>query len=99
MFKVIRQQQHAVKLSAAIWCIYLLAYLPIYHAVGLIATALGAIPVALSGWLLGRWAGVIAGLLLIPANIALTHLATGAGMDAVNAPGLLGYGVSLARPI
>ncbi len=63
---------------------------------GLIATALGSLPVAVSGLLLGRAAGVFSGLLLIPVNTMLTWIAAGDGSIALSPGGLFGYGVSIA---
>jgi putative methionine-R-sulfoxide reductase with GAF domain len=47
------------------------------------AAALAVLPVALAGWLLGRRAGFIAGLLSIPLNTLLLNLAGIHGWDAI----------------
>jgi PAS domain S-box-containing protein len=55
--------------------VYLVLFLLTYRETGGTTAALGLAPVALSGWLLGRWGGLLAGVLIVPVNMLLLYLA------------------------
>lgn len=84
-----------------IWCVfawlfYLILFIPTYHLVGLIVTALGVLPVAISGWILGIKGGLITGLLLVPTNLILTMLVRGSYEGAMPLESLFGYAITLS---
>src|SRR5439155_5273780 len=63
----------ALILTAAV--AYLLGFAPLYGAWGAGVAALSALPVVAAGFLLGLRAGLIIGLLSLPVNALLMHLA------------------------
>jgi PAS domain S-box-containing protein len=63
-----------IALSVAAWVAYLIAFFSLYYLVGAGANALAAIPVILTGWLLGFRAGLLSGLLALPLNLLLFYL-------------------------
>ncbi|MCJ7824933.1 MAG: response regulator [Anaerolineales bacterium] len=83
-------------LTLLVWFAYFLSFIPIYRFVEPIAPALGVIPVALSGWFMGRAAGLIAGLALIPIHILLTFLVSRGEADLLSGLNLFSYAVSIA---
>ena len=63
--------------------IYGIAFVPLYGAWGAGAAALGALPVASTGWALGLRGGVIAGFIAFPLNVLLLNLVGETGWDVV----------------
>jgi PAS domain S-box-containing protein len=83
-----RQVQVAFALGS--WVAYALAFIPLYHWLGIGVAALGILPVAAMGWLFGMRAGLLAGLLTFPMDMLLTTLAGGAGWDMITPVGMSG---------
>lgn len=63
--------------------VYALAFLPLYKLTGEVVAVFTVIPVMTAGWLLGRRAGLLAGLLGIPLNILNFTLAGQIGWEVV----------------
>lgn len=76
--------------ALGIWTAYVLVFIPFYRLVGPMAVALAMLPVVAMGWLLGMWAGLLAGLLAFPLHMLLLAPAGGAGWDMMTPAGLLG---------
>jgi signal transduction histidine kinase len=53
---------------------YAIVLWPAYAATGVIAASLSVVPISVAGWLFGRWGGCLAGLVSIPAHVALFTL-------------------------
>src|SRR5262245_54254976 len=62
---------------------YALVFVPLYRIAGAGIAALSVVPVAVIGWCLGRWAGLLGGALLIALDTVLFNLAGVPGWDAV----------------
>lgn len=62
---------------------YALAFSPLYKLAGEVVAIFTVIPVMTAGWLLGRRAGILAGLLGIPLNILTFTLAGQIGWEVV----------------
>ena len=53
-------------LTLTAWVVYVLAFIPLYNLVGTTTTALVGLPVVVTVWLLGMWAGLLTSLLAFP---------------------------------
>ncbi|MFQ5814366.1 MAG: PAS domain S-box protein, partial [Anaerolineae bacterium] len=71
---------------------YVLAFIPLYRLLGPTTTALVGLPVAVTAWLFGMSAGLLASLLAFPLSALLVTLAGEAGWDVV-IRGVLGFGL------
>jgi PAS domain S-box-containing protein len=63
--------------------IYLVAFAPLYRLAGPSAGALSFLPIVCAGWLLGRWAALLAAALAFLLNTFLLNMVGIAGWDAV----------------
>jgi PAS domain S-box-containing protein len=84
-FHEVRSGVERLLLAAGALAGYVAAFLALYFgaASGPAATDLSGAAVAAIGWLLGRWAGLAAGLLTLPLNATLLALVGPAGADAL----------------
>ena len=62
---------------------YALTFGPLYEALGPGVVSLSVVPVALSGWLFGLRAGLLAGAVAFPLNTVLLGFEDGADLDSV----------------
>jgi PAS domain S-box-containing protein len=76
-----RWARRAIPLAA--FGVYVLAFFPLDRLVGSSAGALATLPVLGAGWLLGAWAGLLAGAITIPLNTVLLNLAGYPGWDVL----------------
>ena len=90
MLKMRQMVNRRAVLALGTWVGYVLAFIPLYHLVGQIMAALAVLPVVVTGWLLGMWAGLLASLLAFPLNILLVTLIRGTGRDMMTSQGLIG---------
>jgi signal transduction histidine kinase len=89
-----RHLHHPVARFAAMasgWVAYALLFLYLYPRIGAAAGSLGMLPVIITAWLYGRWAGLLAGLLLLPIAIPLTLLSNGSGLGLLVNMSATGY--------
>lgn len=70
-------------LTLATWVAYALAFLPLYRLLGAEVTALVMFPVIVTGWRLGTWGGLLAGLLGFLLDVLLLTLAGEAGWQVM----------------
>ncbi len=77
----------------ASWVGYMLVFDPLYRTLGLTVTALGLIPVILSGWRFGMIGGAVAGLFSFPLNLLLLRLAKGTAGDMMDPGSLVGSAI------
>ncbi|OIO95477.1 MAG: hypothetical protein AUK03_05390 [Anaerolineae bacterium CG2_30_64_16] len=63
------------------WIAYALAFMPLYGLMGAgaMVSALAMLPVIVTAWFYGMWAGLFAGLLAFPLNVLLITLTGGSG--------------------
>lgn len=82
-----------IALIAVIAAAYALAFPTLYNRFSLEVAALSVLPVAAAGWLFGRRAGLLAGLLAIPLHVVLLNLGGWAGLELMLRHGMLGSAV------
>jgi len=82
-------------LTLGVWVAYILTFIPLRPLVGEILPALATLPVIVTAWLFGMWAGLLAGLLALPLNALLTTLAGATGQDMMTPAGIFGSTVIL----
>ena len=75
MPKMKRLLDSRAALALGTWIVYTLAIIPLYRLAGPLVLAMATIPVIVTGWLFGTWAGVLASLLALPLNMLLLILA------------------------
>jgi len=74
MPKMKRLSDSRAALALGTWIVYTLAIIPLYRLAGPLVLAMATIPVIVTGWLFGTWAGVLASLLALPLNMLLLIL-------------------------
>jgi PAS domain S-box-containing protein len=77
------QPRGRTTLILVVVAVYVLMFVLLYPQLGSGVAALAVLPVALAGWLLGAWAGLLTGLLSFVLNTLLLNLAGAVGWDAV----------------
>ena len=75
MPKMKRLLDSRAALALGTWIVYTLAIIPLYRLAGPLVLAMATIPVIVTGWLFGTWAGVLASSLALPLNMLLLILA------------------------
>ena len=70
-----------IALVLGTWIAYALAFMPLYGLMGAgaMVSALAMLPVIVTAWFYGMWAGLFAGLLAFPLNVLLITLTGGSG--------------------
>jgi signal transduction histidine kinase len=77
-----------VMLTILAWGMYIAAFIPLYPLVGSTVTTLTTLPVVVTGWLWGRRAGTLAGVLAFPLNVLLVTSGGDSGWNTLAGRGL-----------
>ena len=86
-FKAHSHQARVILVLSAVG-VYALVFIALYPHVGLLVSAVVALPVVVAGLSLGCWAGLVTALLSVPLNTFLINLLGQPGWDAfVGSPG------------
>ena len=95
MLNMKRRLRIRVAVATGAWVAYMLAFVLLYRWIGPPVVALGALPVIMTGWALGMWAGLAASVLAILLDVLLMALTARADWQVMFRGGLPGAALLL----